>query len=40
MNFLKKIFGEPSNMKFQENPSSAGHIVPRGVRDGRIWRSW
>jgi len=39
LEFSGKIFGESSNIKFHENPSSASRVVPCGRTDRQTWRS-
>ena len=33
--FYRQIFGKSSNIKFHENPSNGGRVVPCGLTDGQ-----
>jgi hypothetical protein len=43
LEFSRQIFGENSNIKFHQNPSSGSRVVPRGRTDrradGQTWQS-
>jgi len=40
LEFSRQIFEKSSDIKFRENPSSGGQVVPCGRTDGQTWRSY